>query len=275
MSQAIVVDIMDVFSEARKGRYLLPEDLQEILPKTVVLSLETESNSLRIYSKQRWDDVLVNLQKQYPAKKLLETISKAMNAAVHKTTVINDFVEIPDVLRQRAGLQSKNIKIAFNAGIGQIFSVADRNLGRGLPAELSLTGKYTIQNGDGMLFINFEASEPELWLEQEGQQLRILPRSQEKADQSVVVAEQMFDISPLIDRYDIFFYRGIRVLNSFSDGKLPLLNFFIMYDCPLSSLRKIVRRWRILRHRVVSSVSIRLDLIFMNACLRRRDPKFF
>ena len=236
MSQAIVVDIMDVFSEARKGRYLLPEDLQEILPKTVVLSLETESNSLRIYSKQRWDDVLVNLQKQYPAKKLLETISKAMNAAVHKTTVINDFVEIPDVLRQRAGLQSKNIKIAFNAGIGQIFSVADRNLGRGLPAELSLTGKYTIQNGDGMLFINFEASEPELWLEQEGQQLRILPRSQEKADQSVVVAEQMFDISPLIDRYDAFFYRGMRVLNSFSDGKLPLLNFFIRYGLPAVEL---------------------------------------
>ena len=236
MSQIIVDDVMDIFLEAKKGKYLLPEDLQGILPETVVLSLETESNSLRIYSKQRWDDVLVNLQKQYPAKKLLATISKAMNAAVHKTTVINDFVEIPEVLRQRAGLQSKNIKIAFNAGIGQIFSVADRNLGRGLPAELSLTGKYTIQNGDGILFINFAASEPELWLEQEGQQLRILPRSQEKEDRSIIAAEQPFDISPLIDRYDAFFYRGIGVLNSFSDGKLPLLNFFIRYGQPAVEL---------------------------------------
>jgi len=236
MSQAIVVDIVDVFFEARKGRYLLPEDLQEILPKTVVLSLETETNSLCIYSKQRWDDVLVNLQNQYPAKKLLATISKAMNAAVHKTTVINGFVEIPDVLRQRAGLQSKNIKIAFNAGIGQIFSVADRSLGKGWPAELSLNGKYYFQNGDGTLIVNFNVLEPELWLERKGHQLKVLPQSQKKMGQPSGTVEQTVDFSPLIDRYGAFFYRGIGVLSSFSDGKLPLLNFFIRYGLPAVEL---------------------------------------
>ncbi len=227
---------MDIFFEAKKGRYLLPEDLQGMLPETVILSLKTDTGSLCIYSEQRWEDVFVDLQKQHPAKKLMSTISKAMNAAAYKATVMNDFIEIPESLLQRAGLQSKNIKIEFNDGIGQAFSVLDRKLGKGLPAEMSLTGKYYVQTEEGTLLINFGAPESELWLEREGQQLKILPRSQEKTEQPSVALEQELDFYPLIERYEVFFYRGISVLNSFSDGKLPLLNFFIRYGLPAVEL---------------------------------------